>query len=170
TRTLARSSYHRMLLMAYGGVGFAFVLTGLDGMAGWVPPARVGAAQFIYYHIIVLMVLLVGARHLFSMPAELKANWMFQITEAEGREAWLTAIDRFVLFWGAMLLLVFPFPLEVRMMGWLAVAESGLFLVLGLVAYEWLFSAWEKLPFTCSHLPGKTRMPILAMRFFGLIA
>jgi len=35
-------------------------------------------------------------------------------------------------------------------------AEAGLFVALGLLAYEWTFFDWNKLPFTCSHLPGKT--------------
>lgn len=42
-------------------------------------------------------------------------------------------------------------------------------LVLGLTSYEGIFYSWEKLPFTCSHLPGKTPMWILVMQFFGLI-
>jgi hypothetical protein len=35
---------------------------------------------------------------LFSLRTELKANWMFQITEGEGRRQWLRAVDRFVFF------------------------------------------------------------------------
>lgn len=40
--------------------------------------------------------------------------------------------------------------------------------MLGLLAYEWAFTTWEKHPFTCSRLPGKT--PIwMILAFFGLI-
>jgi hypothetical protein len=48
-------------------------------------------------------------------------------------------------------------------------AEAALFLVLGLTTYEGVFYSWEKLPFTCSHLPGKTPIWIVVMQFFGLI-
>ena len=51
-----------------------------------------------------LLLLLIGTRHLFSLPTELEANWIFQITEGEGRGQWLRAVDRFVLFWGALML------------------------------------------------------------------
>jgi hypothetical protein len=168
-QTLARSSHHRMILMGYGGLGFAALLTGLIGMVGVVERERLAVAGFLYFHIVSLLVLLIGGRHLFSLPTELKANWIFQITEREGRGAWLSAVDRFVLFWGMALMLILPLPLEVRLLGWHGMAEAALFLVLGLTTYEWVFYSWEKLPFTCSHLPGKTPMWIVVMQFFGLI-
>lgn len=168
TQTLASSSYHRMILMGYGGLGFAVLITGLIGMRHVVDSARVAAAGFVYYHILALLFLLIGARHLFSFPIELNANWIFQITEGEGRVAWLSAVDRFVLCWGAALMLAAPLPLELRLLGWRGMAEATLFLALGLLAYEWVFSSWDKLPFTCSHLPGKT--PIwMVLAFFGLL-
>jgi hypothetical protein len=40
---------------------------------------------------------------------------------------------------------------------------------LGLCAYEWFFFSWNKLPFTCSHFPGKTPGWIRALQFFGVI-
>jgi hypothetical protein len=168
-KTLTRSGSHRVIIMGYGGLGFAIVLAGVIAMRGLVEQPRLVAASFVYFHLIALLLLLIGVRHVFSLPMELPANWIFQITEGEGRRMWLSAVDRFVLFWGAALIFVIPFPLEVRLLGWRAVEEAGLFLVLGLFAYECVFSSWEKLPFTCSHLPGKT--PIgMVLAFFGLVA
>jgi len=125
-------------------------------------------ADFVYYHILALLFLLIGTRHLFSLPTELKANWIFEITEGEGRVSWLTAVDRFVLFWGAVLILI-PFPLDVRLLRWRGLAEAALSLGVGLLSYKWAFSSWEKLPFTCSHLPGKRPIGMI-LAFFGLIA
>jgi hypothetical protein len=167
TNTLERSGYHRMILMGYGGLWFAIVLTGLIEMGSLVEHSRLLAADFVYFHLITLLFLLIGARHLFSLPTEWKANWIFQITEREGRSAWLTAMDRFVLLWGAGLTLTIPVPLEFHLLGGRAFAEVGLFVAFGMVAFEWSFSSWDKLPFTCSHLPGK--MPTwMIMGFFGL--
>ncbi|HEX4809534.1 MAG TPA: hypothetical protein VH325_11430 [Bryobacteraceae bacterium] len=168
-KTLARSSYHRLIIIGYGGLAFAIVLTGLAGMGHLVECSRAVAGGFVYFHLIALLLLLIGTRHLFSLPTELEANWIFQITEGEGRGMWLRAVDRFVLFWGAALMFVIPLPLEIRFLGWPGIAEAALFLILGLLTYEWVFSSWEKLPFTCSRLPGKT--PIwMVLAFFGLIA
>lgn len=167
-QTMARSSRHRMILMGYGGVAGAVVLSGFLGLSTLVGRDRVVTAGFIYFHVIALVFLLLGARHLFSIPTEWKANWLFQLTEAEGRAAWLQAVDRFVLFWGALLILG-PVPLEIHEMGWRGIAEPALLSAVGLLAFEWAFSSWNKLPFTCSHLPGKTPGWILAIQFFALI-
>jgi hypothetical protein len=167
-QTVARSSHHRMILMGYGGLAFAVVLSGLFGMGNFVARDRLAIAGFLYFHLIGLLFLLIGARHLFSLPVELKANWLFQITEAEGRTLWLQAVDRFVLFWAALLFLV-PLPLEVRWLGWRGAAEPVLLSAAGLLAFNGCFASWNKLPFTCSHLPGKTPGWILALQFFGVI-
>ena len=166
--TLARSSHHRMILMGYGGVAFAAMLSGFLGMGSFVAHDRRVAGGFLSLHVVGLLFLLIGARHLFSLPVELKANWLFQITEAEGRGAWLQAVDRFVVFWAAALFLA-PLPLEIRWLGWRGIAEPVLTSAVGLLAFHWSFASWNKLPFTCSHLPGKTPGWILALQFFGVI-
>ncbi len=161
---------HRMILMGYGGFGLAILLSGLIGMLNLVEPARVVSARFVYAHVILLTFLLIGLRHLFSIPVELRANWAFRIVEGEGRQQWLLAVDRFVLFFGVLGMIAIPFPLEARLLGWRAVSESTLFAVFGLACYEAIFASWEKLPFTCSYLPGKKPMWMVALRLFGLLA
>jgi hypothetical protein len=167
-KTLARSSHHRMILMGYFGFAAAVVLTAILGIREWTDRSRTFATAFVYGHVILLAFLLIGVRHLFSIPAELKANWMFQLTEGEGRAAWLRAVDRFVLASGAAAMLVLPFPLAARLIGWRSLEEALLFVGLALVCYDWMFAEWDKLPFTCSHLPGKTPMWILALYLLGL--
>lgn len=168
-RTLAASSQHRTILMGYIGFGLAILLSGLSGVRSMVQPSRLIAARFIYAHVVILIFLLVGLRHLFSIPTELRANWIFQITEREGRKEWLAAVDRFVLLVGAAVLLLIPFPLEFKLLGWRAVNESILLGTFGLLCFEWIFYSWEKLPFTCSHLPGKFPMWIRALQLFALL-
>jgi hypothetical protein len=168
-KTLSGSAQHRMILMGYGGFGLAVFLSGMIGMRGVMEPGKVVAADFVYAHVILLVFLLIGVRHLFSIPVELKANWAFQITEGEGRREWLRAVDRFVLYPGAAVMLILPLPLEVYLVGWRAVAEAVLFTALALLCYEWIFASWEKLPFTCSHLPGKTPAWVLSLYLLGLL-
>ena len=167
--TLAGSSQHRMILMGYGGFGLAVLLSGIVGMREFVEPAGVAAACFVYAHVIVTVFLLIGLRHLFAMPTDLGANWVFRITELQGRRQWMRAVDRLVLISGAVALLAIPFPFEFKMLGWRAVAESALFVPFALLGYEWAFRSWDKLPFTCSYLPGKTPAWMLAAEFLGLL-
>jgi len=153
---------HRMILMGYGGFGLAILLGSMIGVPG--TPAR-----FVYAHVILLIFLLIGLRHLFSIPVELKANWAFRMTEGEGRKEWRSAIDAFVLFFGALGGAI-PFPFEAHLLGWQAVSESVLFVVFCLAAYEAVFASWEKLPFTCSYLPGKQPIWMVALKLFALLA
>lgn len=168
-KTLAGSSQHRMILMGYSGFGLAVLLSVLIEMRELVKPGRVVAACFVYGHIIILIFLLIGLRHLFALPAELSANWTFRITELQGRRQWMQAVDRLVLISGAAVMLAIPFPVEVTLLGWRAAGEAVLFALFGLLCYEWAFSSWEKFPFTCSYLPGKTPAWILAGEFLGLL-
>ena len=167
-QTLSRSGHHRMILMGYGGLTFAVLLSGLLGVENLLGRERAAASGFIYFHVVALLFLLIGARHLFSLPVEWKANWLFQLTEGEGRHAWVRAVDRFLLFWGALLMAA-PLPLEIRWLGWRGLGEAALACAVGLLAYDCFFSSWNKLPFTCSHLPGKTPGWSLALQFFGVV-
>lgn len=167
-KTLLRSSHHRMVLMGYTGVAVAIIAAGLMGISTRWNSAQALTACFVWVHGITLLFLLVGLRHIFSIPSELRANWMFQLTESEGRDEWLDAVDRFVLWAGTALVLLLPFPFEAAVIGWRALAALALFVTIGLLLYEWMFQEWRKLPFTCSHLPGKTPLWILALYLIGL--
>jgi hypothetical protein len=168
-KTLAGSSQHRMILTAYAGFALAVLLSGMVGLTAVVGKAKLFAAIFVFAHVVMLAFLLVGLRHLFSMPTELKANWVFQLAEAESREDWFKAIDRLVLTTGAVVMLLIPLPLEYKFLGPRAIAEVTLFAAVAFVCYESIFRSWEKLPFTCSHLPGKTPMWIVALRLYAFL-
>lgn len=168
-KTLSFSSQHRTILMAYIGAALAILTSGLLGIHSIVTSTKALAASFIYAHVILTMFLLVGLRHLFSIPVELRANWVFQLTEREGRREWLSAIDGLVVGLGAVGLILVPFPLEFRLLGWLALKEAVLLAAFGLLCFEALFHSWEKLPFTCSYLPGKVPMWIRALQLFAIL-
>src|SRR5436309_602040 len=71
-KTFAASSQQRMILSAYGGFGVAVLLTGILGVRNLFPPERLSAAYFVYSHVILLSLPLIGLRHLFSAPTELR--------------------------------------------------------------------------------------------------
>jgi hypothetical protein len=167
-KTLTQSSQHRMILTAYGGFGLAVLLTGMVGLGAVVGKTKLDTAICVYAHVVMLAFMLVGLRHLFSIPTELRANWIFQLAEAGSRREWLAAIDRLVLLAGVGMLLI-PLPLEYKLLGRRAIAEVTLFGAVAFVCYEAVFRSWEKLPFTCSHLPGKTPMWVLALRLYAFL-
>lgn len=147
-----------MILMGCGGFGLAILLASIAVLS---VPARFAATRVILSTFILLVL-----RHLFSIPVELHTN----CTEGEGRDQWRRAIDRFVLYFGFLPMILIPLPLEVRLMAWRAAPEVPLFAILALACYEGLFADWDKLPLTCSYLPGKRPMWLAALRLFGLLA
>lgn len=140
--TLARSHHHRTILLGYAGLGTALLLTGIAYM-------KSTAAAFVYYHLLALVFLLLAARHLFSRPTELKANWVFQIMEGEGRQQWMRAVDRFVLVFGGAPLLLIPLPAEIHLLGARGLARPHC---------SW---CWDCSPMTGRFLPG-TSCPLRA--------
>jgi predicted permease len=167
---LARSRIHRLILLAYAGLAIGWITSGaLD------TPAPSLRNQGVYGLIVVLapltlaMLVTVGLRYLFSLPLSLQANWMFQITDREGRTAWLAAVERFVLWCGIAPIVVMGLPAAVAVLGPVrAVAATLLGGGGAWLAFERLFRRWQKLPFTCCYLPGKQPAWLVLVR--GMIA
>jgi len=88
--TIGRSRVHRLVLFVYAGIGIAWIL---KNASDYLAEQRGDIERFLLTSAPLTMVLLalLGLRHLFSLPSELRANWMFQIAEREGRAAWLNA-------------------------------------------------------------------------------
>ncbi|MBZ5581926.1 MAG: ABC transporter permease, partial [Acidobacteriia bacterium] len=172
---LSRSRLHRLVLLAYAGAGLGIMINSalLAGMAhkwsgGWRP-----VAQFIclYWPLGMSFILLAGVRHAFSLPAELRANWLFQVTEAQGRREWMSAVERFVLGGVIAPVYLLTFAAGGLVLGWgLAFRMVVLQSLVSLTAFELLFHDWQQLPFTCSYAPGKRSMAALLASWMAVLA
>ncbi len=168
-RTLLRSRQHRVILAFYLGIGFAIVLLFMK-----TPRAQqqllADHTPLLFSTVVMMCFWVVGTRVVFSMPLDLRANWIFRITEVRGVREYLAAIRRplFVLavapVWvasAALLLSIWPW----RMV-------TGHLLVLGLwgsiLAYVCL-SGFQKIPFTCSYLPGKSYVHMVFLASMGIL-
>jgi hypothetical protein len=168
-KTLARSRIHRLVLLACGGIALGWVLS----FTGGVPQrSHAGASPFqqflaVFVPLTAAVCVTVGLRYLFSLPAELRANWVFQITEQEGRVAWLRAVDRLVVWCGVAPMFAATLPWAAAALGWWrALATSALGFMLVLLLFEILFRRWQKAPFTCSYFPGKRPLIFTVLPFF----
>ena len=163
-RTLVRSRQHRVILAFYLGIGVAIALFMMR-----TPEVRElssATAQDPWHHvsvpllassILLLTAWVVGIRMVFSMPLELRANWLFRITPIGGGRECLAARRRALYalsvlpFWTGSGVLFFAL--------WPWRAAAGHWLVLGLLGVtiaELCLHGAHKIPFTCSYLPGKT--------------
>jgi len=159
-KSLQRSRGHRLVLLAYLGIALGFLLKGASlGTQGL--HASPASARFLVVlgPICAAIFVTVGLRYLFSLPLELRANWIFQMTEREGRALWMRAVPRFVVCCGIAPVFVCTLPLAAAVLGPVrAVAAGALGFTLAIAVFEVLFVPWNKLPFTCSYLPGKRNL------------
>jgi putative ABC transport system permease protein len=165
-KTLTRSRMHRLILLAYCGLGLGWIGKGAvdagrpkladQGMYGlMVTVAPLGIA----------MLIALGLRYLFALPVALPSNWLFQTTGQEGRRSWLAAVERFVVWCGILPVFVASLPATMAVLGPIRGAAVTLMTLLAALAFfERMYRDWRKLPFTCTYLPGKTPAWLLMLR------
>ena len=156
-KSLARSRNHRLVLLAYGGIALGCILNGASGSADGLH-ASAGSIRYLAVlgPVTVAIFVVAALRYLFSLPVELRANWVFRTTEKECCALWLRAVARFVVCCGVVPVFAFTFPVSVAVLGFTqALRASTLGFTLALAEFEALFVQWQKLPFACSYLPGK---------------
>jgi len=171
-RTLLRSRQHRMLLSFYFGATFAIVLAYLGtslrllkllhGAAGDVVDV-----SFFVASIWVICFAIMGVRLVISMPLALRANWIFRMTEIRGVTAYLSAIRRAFFMLAAIpawLLMAILFLL--RWPTWRIAGHLFLLALVGMIVVELSLYGFHKLPFTCSYLPGQSKVHVV---FWGCL-
>jgi hypothetical protein len=169
--TFMRSTKHRLYLAAYVGAGSALATFGVLQMvhtegrsvrAILFPPNN----ALLSIPLILSFFLLSGMRIVFTIPAELRANWIFQLAEDE---SWrdCCAGARKVMIVRAVLLLLLLFPFYAFLWGWLVAFQHFVFcLLLSLILVELLLTNFRKVPFTCSYQPGKAYITVLGVFYW----
>jgi len=166
-KTLARSRSHRLILLAYGGIALGAITKGaLDMPRPSLRDEGLYGLLVVLVPLVLALLVTAGLRYLFSLPVSIGANWIFQTTEREGRDAWLVAVERFVIWCGISPIFLAALPAAIAILGGLrAAAATILAFFAALVWFEALFRRWRKLPFTCSYLPGKQPVWLTLMRY-----
>ena len=164
-----RSSTHRLTLVCAAAAGFAMAVLALSNASaqeGAGPSSRLLSMQPLLYG-----ALLVGFRHIIRVPAELRANWGFQLAWRGRDRAFVSGVRR-----AAVLALVLPslailFPLFAFVLGlWPALLHAALGLAGAIVLLEALMAGYDKVPFTCTYLPSenmKALAPVYAIVFIA---
>jgi putative ABC transport system permease protein len=156
-KTLARSRSHRLILLAYGGIALGVITkSALDMPRPSLRNEGMYGLVVVLAPLAVAMLVTIGLRYLFRLPESLPANWIFRTVDGDGRAAWLAAVERFVVCCGIAPVFLIALPAAIGILGWLrAAAATLLAFFAALLWFEYLFRRWQKLPFTCSYLPGQ---------------
>lgn len=158
--TLTRSALHQGIVAGLSACGVGVVVNALVGNLNgsldrsvW---STVGLSDAILWAPFALMLATAFAlRAAFSLPVDLGANWVFQMTEqAETRGEQLRVVER--LMWTAVAVpLGIMLPFEWLVLGPRAVLCLAIGAPYGALLVELLLTGWQRIPFTCSYVPGK---------------
>jgi len=160
-QTLARSRSHRVLLAAYAAAGVALVFQGslgviASGVSGWWQDSR---GVLLPAPLVLALFLLGGMRYVFTVPAELRENWMFQLAATGNPREYLAGVRKAALLLGAVPLFALLAPVYCWLWG---PAKGGAHVLFGFLVSvlltDLLLMNFEKLPFTCSYVAGKANL------------
>jgi hypothetical protein len=159
--TLLRSRHHKLIT----GFSLAIALVLALQTAG---PATVhhfhsprswpaGELESILAAPLVVSAALISALcYVFQLPSDLQAGWIFRIAERTSRIEMLDSVESFLVLCGLAPVLLLAAPYEALTLGWpLTLAHSVLIAVLALLLIEVRLYERNKIPFTCSYIPGR---------------
>ena len=157
--SLARSTKHRLFLATYGGFGAAVAIMSL----------RSGPDGLLTLPLTLSFVLVSGLRSAFNFPSELSANWTFQMAELFPARHYLAATRKWIVWSAIVPLFLLLAGMEFARFAWpVALFHLSFGILLSLFLVEVLFAGFRKVPFTCSHLPGKVNLVFLGVIYiFG---
>ncbi len=176
--SLFRSRQHRMIFAFYLGVALAFAMLFLNAPREISGPVAAETSDawhqptvpMLAATIVVMGFWVAGLRVVFSLPLDLRANWIFRVMPfAAGRKC-LAARRRAILA-----LSVAPaWVISAAVLFWLwpwkpAAAHLALLGLFGIFLAEFSFSGVQKIPFTCSYLPGRSHLHITFLFWIYLL-
>ncbi|MGA2737872.1 MAG: hypothetical protein ABSG65_10530, partial [Bryobacteraceae bacterium] len=174
-RTLARSRQHRLLLAIYAGMGLAYVFSQVAYVLYHFKATNYGALEgrdqtALGIPLILLFFLIVGLRVSFAIPMEVRANWLFRLTDPFGSAAYLNAARKTLLLFAVAPVVAIAAPVYLALWPWLrALGHTAFLAVFGLLIVELALTGFAKVPFTCSYLPGKANLKIMFGVYWGLL-
>lgn len=163
-RTLARSRQHRIILAFYLSIAFAIALNVTrKAIAAGTP--RPFTAEFPLMTSLIMIFSVMGFVNVFSLPVSLTANWVLRTTQIWPSDRYITATRQTLL-----LLSVLP--------SWMVAVGLGLtyrplapvlahlvvLALFGSILAEASLIGFQKIPFTCSLLPGNTNVQFVFWR------
>ena len=165
-RSLMRSRQHRVLFAFYWSLVLAIGLSWLHdelSSAG----TQVIPTGFLTSTFIMMTFAVFGLRSVFALPISLNANWALQLTQLRPPGKYIATSRLVLLLFGVGPAWVLCGLLALRFRPWEAVvAHATVLALLGWAFVEVGMIRFEKVPFTCSYLPGKANVQVV---FWGAV-
>lgn len=160
-----RSSTHRLTLACAAAAGIAMAIVALSGVNF---QQQAASARFFSMQPLLFGALLIGFRHIIRVPAELRANWGFQLAWRGHDRAFISGAKSAAMMGLALPAIALLLPLFIWAMGTPnALQHAALGLAGAIVCLEAMLITFDKVPFTCSYLPSEN-MKALGPIYAGL--
>jgi hypothetical protein len=158
-KTVLGGRRHRLLFSAYTGVGMALALESIAALLSHDAAATAAdrTAILLSVPLILSFFVLSGTRLVFEIPAEVRANWIFQLTEQQTSPELLSGVRKAMIVLGTIPILTLVFPIYVQHLSFGEAAAAFLVdCILSLILIEVMLLRFRKIPFTCSYLASKS--------------
>ena len=179
-----RSRQHRVILAFYLSIGFAMTIFLLRSPevterileTNLSDPWHEVSIPILASTLIMTIASIVGTRVLFSMPMDLRANWVFRLTGGLDGARYLAAARRALLAVALTPLWLGSAAICFALWPWRpAAAHMAALALFSLMLADICTFGFRKIPFTCSYLPGKSRVHMvilsaLLLLYFSLFA
>ena len=159
-RSITRSRQHRVALAFYWSIVFAIALSMARSMI--TDPPEPVSNGLIMPTILMMGFAVVGLRSVFSLPVSLKANWVLRTTQLRPTSNYIAATRRSLQLFGVFPILLVSAALSYHFRPLSHAFQHVAFLaVFGCILVELSLMKFDKVPFTCSFMPGKTNIQVI---------
>jgi hypothetical protein len=175
-QTLFRSPRHKLFLVGYAGVACALTIWELVTLFSLqsYEVLREPSPALLCIPLVISFFILSGIRFVFPRPAELKANWVFQLSEDPNGVRSLEAPVKVMVLLGVLPVTLPLLPVHIWLWGpQTAVLHLTYTALLGLLLVELMLLGFRKIPFACTFVPAghnNTGWTMVYMIGFGVYA
>jgi hypothetical protein len=152
-KTLMRSEAHRLVLTGFGGLALVLASQALMHAFEGMKLARQAAmtAEALSIPFVVSFLLIIGLRIVFEIPADLRANWIFQLMLDPDHQECEPLARRLILVSILPWILVITFAAYLYLEGLrVAVLHTTVVMTWSCLLTNIVLIRFRKLPFTCS--------------------
>jgi len=157
--TLTRSPLHQSVFVTIAACGAGLVLNSF--VSNWRARVPLNSddpliATVIWAPFALVLAMTVALRAALVLPIELRANWIFRVTEDDATRAEeLSTVVRALILLGVALPLTLLVPVVWAVLGPRAIQCMSIAGLCGVVLVELYMAEWRRIPFTCSYEPSR---------------
>ena len=163
TTTIRRSGLHQVVFCSLSAIGVAVAINSAIGFGTGSTARAQAAIAWRFVEAILEMPLvffffsIAGVRTALLLPLDVRANWVFRLTEDPATKPQLLAsIERSLIWLAIVPCVALTFVVQSAVLGAATAVRASLpTALLGLVLVEWVLRRWHRIPFTCTYIPGK---------------